>query len=789
MSSRSISLALLVFISSSTPALAKGRLAGRVLDEAGRGIAGVEVILDGTEALRITGRDGSFLFDRVPEGTHSITLSLGRDTRTLAGIETRKGVTASVEVTVDWRTSFAEEITVAASRWVERAADAPAAVTTLSAEAIARESGSGEIPRLLDTAPGVDVVNASGFLSEVNARGFNGYNNRGVQVFLDGVDQSVPFAGFQEYFPRNVMDLASVELVKGPSSSLYGANAFNGVLNLITKPPMNSQGGSVRLTLGDPSFVRGDLRWAGNLGRDWFFKLVGNYQEGEYFIQSRNEATEYPGLPMELLPVPDGKIETGTIGLRFDKQFDDSSLLTLESGHQKLEGNPVAVGFGGRFTTLEPIEQSWLRFGFTNRKLDVRGFFTDRQGPDFIDLATGGHGSDDSQRRHLEILGHDELERLRIVGGASYREDDIGHFVVPEPLQADWKAVFGQVSYELADLRLVISARWDDGTLFDGRVSPRAGLVWGITPRHTVRLTYSEAFQAPTYGEFFLEFPFFVPTAAGPLPAVDLAAVEASLCAPIGVSCGFAMPVGARLVGNQDLEVEEVAAIEVGYNATVAERAFLTVDFYRNELENFITQPLINPFGTFNSRFTPYQPPSGHPDPDSVLRTLQDRLGPLFPFLLQDRDGAPVFIPLGFTNAGRVDTQGIDLALSASVGNEWLIDFTYSWFDFEVKDAGVAGVLFPNTPKHKAAVGFTFTRPRFDVSARFRWVDDFLWGSGIFVGPVPSYEVLNGSGTYTINESLAIGFNITNLLDNEHWETFGGDVLGRRTLLYATVNW
>jgi outer membrane receptor protein involved in Fe transport len=779
----------MVFLSSSTPALAKGRLAGRVLNEAGRGIAGVEVILDGAEVVRITGRDGSFLFDRVPEGTHSITLSLGRDTQTVTGIEMKKGETASVEVTVDWRRSFAEEITVAASRWVERAVDAPAAVTTLSAEAIARESGSGEIPRLLETAPGVDVVNASGFLTEVNARGFNGYTHRRIQVLLDGVDQSVPFAGFQEYFPRNVMDLASVELVKGPSSSLYGANAFNGVLNLVTRRPQDSQGGGVRLTMGDPAFVRGDLRWAGNLGRDWFFKLVGNYQEGEYFTQSRNEAAEYPGLPMELLPVPGEKVETGTFSLRFDKQFDGGSLLTFESGYQELSGDPVAVAPVGRFITIKPIEQTWLRLNYTNSHFDARAYYTDRQGPDVIDLSTGGHGFDDSQRRHLEILAHDEFRWFRVVGGASYQEDDIGHVVIGDPITADTKAVFGQVDYEFGDVRLVVAARWDDGTLYDGRISPKGGLVWGVTPRHTVRLTYNEAFQAPTYGDFFLDFPFFLPTPEGPVPEVDLSPIEASVCTPFGVSCGFEVPTPVRLVGNLGLEVEEITSIEAGYSGILGGRAFLTADYYRNELENFITQALVDPFGTFNSRFTPYQAPPGHPDPNQLFSALQGAIGPFYPFLLLDLDGSPVFIPLGFTNAGRVDTQGIDVALSSSVGTKWLIDFTYSWFDFEVKDAGVAGVLFPNTPKHKAAVGFTFTRPKFDVSARFRWVDDFLWGSGIFVGPVPSYEVLNGSGNYTINESLAVGFNITNLLDNAHWETFGGDLLGRRSLVYATINW
>ena len=781
----------MVLLSLGSLALAKGRLRGRVLTETGRGVSGVKVTLDQTGAVRVTDRHGSFVFERLPEDVYSITLSLGGEMRSVPEIEVTDGETASVEETVDWQSSFVEEITVAASRWVERAVDAPAAVATLSEAAIARESGAGEIPKLLASAPGIHVVTASGFLSEVNARGFNGYGNRRVQVFLDGVDQSVPFAGFQEYFPRNLMDLESAELVKGPSSSLYGANAFNGVLNLITKRPRDSQGGSLRLTAGDPAFLRGDLRWASTLGGGWFFKLVGNYQDGEYFIRSRHETTEYEGLPTELLPLPDdADVESGTVALRLDKHFEGGSLLTLESGFQNLSGNPVAVAFPGRFALTEPIEQKWLRLDFTSRHFEARAYYTDRQAPEFVDLSTGGSFLDDSQRRHLEILAHDQLGRLRLVGGASYREDDIGHSVVREPLEADSKAVFGQVDYELPhDVRLVVAARWDEGTLFDGRASVKAGLVWGITPRHTLRLTYNEAFQAPTYGDFFLDLPFFLPTPQGPLPAVDLTSVEASQCTPFGVSCGFETPTPVRLVGNEGLDVEGVTSIEAGYRVILGDRAFLAIDYYRNELENFITQPLPDPFGTFNSRFTPYQPPPSHPDPDLVLSALRDAVGSFIPFLLNDVDGSPVFVPLGFTNAGRVNIQGVDIAVSYAVGTGWQLDFNYSWFDFEVKDEGVGGTLFPNTPEHKLAFGVTYSQPKFDVSVRYRWVDSFPWGSGIWVGPVPSYNLVNASGNYAFDDRWSVGLNVTNLLDDEHYEAFGGDLLRRRALVYATFNW
>ena len=220
----------------------------------------------------------------------------------------------------------------------ERAVDAPAAVATMSSDAILRESGLGEVPKLVESLPGVDVVSTSGFFSEINARGFAGYNNRRVQVYMDGIDQSVPFGGFQEYFPRNLLDLESLELVKGPQFVALRRQRLQRRPQPDHQRPDLSQGGSVRLSAGDPSLSRGDLRWAAALGSGWYAKLVGNYQRSDYFTRSRNESVEYEGLPMEPFPVPDDDVIAGTSSLRFDKMFEEGPLLTVEAGFQELDG-------------------------------------------------------------------------------------------------------------------------------------------------------------------------------------------------------------------------------------------------------------------------------------------------------------------------------------------------------------------------------------------------------------------------------------------------------------------
>jgi len=59
----------------------------------------------------------------------------------------------------------------------------------------------------------------------------------------------------------------------------------------------------------------------------------------------------------------------------------------------------------------------------------------------------------------------------------------------------------------------------------------------------------------------------------------------------------------------------------------------------------------------------------------------------------------------------------------------------------------------------------------------------------VFVGPVPDYDVVNLSTSYRINDLFGVGLDVSNALDNKHWETFGGDILRRRALGFVSLNW
>jgi outer membrane receptor protein involved in Fe transport len=95
----------------------------------------------------------------------------------------------------------------------------------------------------------------------------------------------------------------------------------------------------------------------------------------------------------------------------------------------------------------------------------------------------------------------------------------------------------------------------------------------------------------------------------------------------------------------------------------------------------------------------------------------------------------------------------------------------------------------PNTPSHQGALGLAYVSPRFDVTARARIVRGFEWVSGVYAGDVPSYDLVDLQANVPVNDRLAIGVDVANLLDHSHYEMFGGDLLRRRALAHVTLGW
>ncbi len=779
-----------------------GQLAGRVTGSGDKPISGVTVVIDELSMAEITNDAGRYVLNGLPPGSYTVNFSLG-DSSLEATAEVAAGRTTHLDKKVDWDVSYAETITVySASRRRERIVEAPAAVTVVSEQDVDREAAHGQLAKVLEFTPGTELTQSGLYDFNLNTRGFNSSLNRRVPALIDGRDPSVPFLMSTDWPSLSSMgDIASVELVRGPSSALYGTNAYNGILNLTTKQPKYSQGSTVRLTAGELGTRRADARWAGGLSDSTYLKLNGGYTQSDDFYVDRSVAPEYSHFCSAAeLANPDrscfgGRELPGALsrhddelwlaGVRLDHYVGDS-FFTLEGGSSHAAGPVIQTGIG-RVQILDQ-DRPWGRFNFSSQHFDVLGYYNKRDAPKQTALASGANLVLDERSWAGEVQGNVGFAgtRAQLVGGVSYKDesidtrDDAGVSTLTQfnPVGTKRKAAYAQLEYAFSPkLKTVVAGRYDDSDLHDAQVSPKLAVVLAPTANQTIRLSYNRAFQSPNYSEFFLAAP-----AAADITA--FAGLNGLVLQNTGINLNLAR-IPVRAFGNNNLDVEKIRSWEAGYSGILGGKTYLTLDYYRSQLENFVTDllPGVNP------SYPAYSLPAGFPAAlaPTVLGALNG--------LAANRPGLTVIngqptLVFSYTNAGRADTQGVELGVNYYATDHLNLGFNYNWFDFKIKEKNDRDLLLPNAPENQASATIGYTAAKFDFNVGARWVDGFRWAVGTaFVGDVPSYTVADVGADYHLNEHLLLGINVSNVTDEQHYESFGGDLLGRRALGSVTFTW
>jgi iron complex outermembrane receptor protein len=158
---------------------------------------------------------------------------------------------------------------------------------------------------------------------------------------------------------------------------------------------------------------------------------------------------------------------------------------------------------------------------------------------------------------------------------------------------------------------------------------------------------------------------------------------------------------------------------------------------------------------------------------------------------LTNKNAESIVLFLSNTNFGKVDTRGADVGFNYLFTDKLRLTATYSWFDFDVVEdvLGLEDLLLPNAPENKASVGLNYTTERWNAFLRGRWVDEFPWINATYGGVVESFTTADLNFNYRLNENLQFGLDVANVFDEQHWEAFGGDLIGRRALADVTFFW
>jgi outer membrane receptor protein involved in Fe transport len=642
------------------PGFAQGTGTGTVTGRVTRSddqspLPSVSVTVRGTGQSTITGPDGRYTLRRVPEGQQTIVFRwLG-----YRPLEVQTAVPADGNATVEAAmeqvaVELTELVVSGASRAPERIVEAPAAISVIEPQVLQNTSITGQTPMALQTAPGVDVVQSGVNDFNVNARGFNSTLNRRMLVLQDGRDLSIAFLGAQEWngMVQPLEDIGRLEVVRGPGSALYGANAFSGVINIITPDAREIVGTKLTLAGGELETFRGDFRHAGVFGDDRFgYRVSGGYNSSDTYTRSRTladstslqqeyaDATDEPvPLNRERTPLNGQTADpvTGVVGGdrellknmygtgRVDYYLNNGAVLSADGGAAKVENEVFVTGIG-RVQVVNAIKP-YARLALAADRYNIFAFWNSRTSLDpQVALSSGAPLEERSDIFHIEGQQNWNFsgDRGRVIYGASYRNTRVNTSgtlmnLINDDRSDDYYSGYGQVEFRLTPkFRLVGAARVDDGSLFDTQFSPKGALVFSPNENHSFRFSVNRAFQTPNYSEFFLQVPAAAPS-AGPA-AIETgiqnyyAAVQANQGAfPPGAFTGinfhtdlpwnFSAATPVLALGNENLDVETVLGWELGYKGSISSGLYFTADFYINDLKNFVTDllPGVNPdFPTF----------------------------------------------------------------------------------------------------------------------------------------------------------------------------------------------
>ena len=760
------SFVIILLLSCQLFAQGNGTINGHITDEStGEVLIRVNVIISGTTIGAATDLDGNYTITNVPAGTYTLVFSLiSYQTITKDDVVVNANQTVQLDVVLSATAVELGNVTVyGASRRNEKITEAPSAVSVIGVEEIKLKSNSGDIPKLLESQPGVDLAQSGVDDFNLNTRGFNSSVTRRVLVLLDGRDLGAAFLGQQEWgaISYPLEDVSNVEFVRGPGSALFGTNAFNGVLNISTFSPQQALGTKVKLSGGELNMFRIDIRNAGLLGAGFSYKInIGYLQSKNWDVNRITPPFEYPGLDPELREITDGSLKRTYGSARLDYQFAAGSIITAEGGITVVENDVIVTGIG-RLNVLKGV-RPWGQLNYSSEHLYISAWGQSRTTPGSIfSLASGGELIENSTLYQIEGQYNYSFfqEKLRFVVGASQK---IGHVDMEETAMEGTRDYtitggYAQLEYKPLDqLKFVVTGRGDRSSYEKARFSPRLAAVWSFLPNHSLRVSFNKAFLLPSISEYFLR------VLAG---GVDLSSL--GINAPGEITPIFAM-------GNTELVPERIEGYEVGYKGIFLDnKLFITLDGYVNKVRDFITDLLqgVNPAFPFNGA------PAG----------LSEAVKAQLPGLTILPSGETAIV-ISYTNKGLVNERGLELSFNYYLTDEFLVSANWSYFDFDIEEQQEGDVLLPNNPKHKFGYSIRYTNPNgFDAEFSGRSSQAFDWAAGVFVGRIPEYHLFNLSAGYQITQRYRAGLTVTNLFDRQAYQIFGGSIVGRQLIASITV--
>ncbi|HZS46539.1 MAG TPA: TonB-dependent receptor [Blastocatellia bacterium] len=610
----------------------------------------------------------------------------------------------------------------------------PAAVYVISQEDI-RRSGSSTIADVLRIVPGLDVARVNTNTWAITARGFNGRFSNKMLVLIDGRSvYTQEFSGvYWELQDMILEDIERIEVIRGPGATIWGANAVNGVINIITKRASSTQGGLVTARSGNEDQAIGGIRYGGKIGDSLYYRAYTQYSDRTGQI-----------IPSSLTAEGPWHMLRG--GFRVDWRVSDRDSLTLQADIYKSNSENVGPSLTSVTSPLQIVNQPVQSSGGNVRvqwdrvvsaKSDFKlSFYVDRTKRNDSKVDDGLYTINFDFSHHL-ALGN----RNDIVWGAGYKyttDNIVGSFDVvflPKKLAEHFANAFVQDEITVVEnrLHLTLGTKFERDGFTGYSWQPSAKIAWTPSNKQTVWAAVSGADRLPSRNSRDI----LVHLNTIPLPGNKIGLLT--------------------LNGNPDAVAERLVAYEAGYRVQATAKLSLDIASFYNVYNRLSTTEPLQPFFEAN---------------------------PFPPHLV---------IPLQYGNKMSGDTYGAEVSANWNATTWWKLSAGYSWLRMQMhpdptsKDTTTAPKTEGSDPHHQIQLQSYLTLPhRFDLDASLNYVDK-LAGQN-----TPSYVRIDLRLGLRLSESFEASVGVQNMLDSMHREF--GDVEAINSALikrsaYGKLTW
>ena len=686
---------------------------------------------------------------------------------------------------------YEEQVVVTASKVEQQLVNAPATVSVVTSDVIASTPATN-YAELFRSVPGVNLSQTSARDFNITMRGAASTLATSTLALLDGRSIYLDFFGFVAWdlLPVNPNELKQIEVIRGPASAVWGANAMNGVVNFISKTPRELNGNSATITFG--SFGR-DSDLGQHLDNGTLFGINATHARAvndkwAYKLSAGGYTSDPYARPTGLIPNGTGTrypdfVNTGTTQPKFDARVDydaEKFKLVLSGGYS---------GTDGIFHTgIGPFDSDGVGIGYGSMRYTRGGLkfsvFTNQLNGDATGLlAIGTNGRPilfefNTKTYDVEIGNINTLGTKNVLSyGGNVRFNKFDLSIAPNGDSRTELGVYVQDEIFMTDkVRASLGARIDKfDNIEDPVFSPRVALILKPTNDHALRVSFNRAFRSPSLVNNFLDTTI--------VNQIDLAQINAAFAALPGRA--YAFPV--RAIGNESLREESNDSYEISYTGIIQKRATVSAAVYwtKSKDEIFFTQtgryralaPPANWLQAFSPGGTPILPVT------SILGILEVLPPPCAsPVATCTTGGLPS--EFSYLNLGTVKNKGFELGIDGAVNAALNLFANYSYQAEPEPDFALSEINLPPTNRFNA--GFSYNHGHFLGNASVSFVDDAFFQDVLdarFAGPTKSYTQVNGAfGVKFLKDKLQTTIKVINLLDEDIQSHVFGDILKRQVI-------